>query len=344
MNDLTYFEYLKELIKINSSTGYTKEINQYINNELNNIFKFQAKERKNRDKHFHEQMISGENYAYISGVEKDRLTVIMAHVDKVGLIVKSINHDGTLTIEGIGGIKVNSLNERHAIVIPRKNKKEISGILKVTGKETKVIKFYPNIAKCDKNIMINEYGISVGSFVFVENEIVENDDFIVGRYLDNTTSVAIALNVIKILIEENKHPKNSLLFIFTETEETGSHARIPNDERLKNKVVEELIALDVGEINENVNSEDVSILAKDSFAVYDYESINKLIDMADEFEIDASVDVCDGGTDASMMKYHGAPYKIIAFGPTIENLHGVERVNTESLYNTFQLLCAYIAN
>lgn len=347
-----YYEYLKDLVSINSPSGYPMEMNKYIFNELEKIFgedyfggiSHDLFNNKMKKKSYFAKKNNGENYVFINGKNHNELTVFLVHTDKVGLIVKSIKSDGSLVLNKIGGIDGDFLNGVFGTIQTRINNK-IKGTIYSSSKSDKhSITFVPDMEDNNKQNILDNH-ILVGDFVFPDNHISNSRWYFKSRYLDNSVSVAIALSLINFLITKSKQPRNSLLFVFSEHEEMGCKTTLPTDfdEQLKNKIIKEVVALDVGDVNENVSEEEVCILAKDSYCNYDYESVNKLLKISKEFNIDVAVDVCEGGTDASTYKINGMDSKIISFGPAIDNMHGVERINKQAVLNMYTLLCIFIA-
>lgn len=340
-DEIKFYSILENLVNINSPTGYTDSMNDYILGTMSELFKHKI--TNSRD--FYDTN-NNNIYTYINGVNQNNMLVFVIHADKIGLMVKNIKPSGELSLTPIGGIDSKFLNGVFGKLITRTDKK-INGTIYVTSSESKkaAITFVPDIFENNSARLKEEYGVMVGDYVFVDNIISQNISYFKSRYIDNSVSVAIALTLIDFLITNKQKPQNSLLFIFTDKEEVGNPFNFTfNDERLIGKNIDTVIALDVGDVNENVEEDEVCILAKDDYSVYDYATVNKLVNLSKQFEIDFGVDVCEGGTDVSVANSAGSNLKIASFGPTLKNMHGVEIVNKKSIINTYQLLCLYIAS
>lgn len=332
---------LKEILNIPSPTGYTKDILEYIQRELTQM----NIEYKVSNK--------GALLATIKGNDSSKCITFSAHMDTLGAIVSQIKCNTRLSINQIGGYMINSV-EGENVIIHTRNGKKYEGTLQTIKPSVHI---YGNDARELKRdcknyeIIIDEQlhkvedvydlGIDVGDIVSFDTRTrVTSSGFIKSRYLDDKASVAVILDVIQEIKENNIKPKYDINFLFSNYEEVGHGASsfIP-----KNTI--EFIAVDMGCPGEKQNSSeyDVCICTKDSNGPYDYELINKFIHICTERNINYKLDVYPNyGSDATAALKSGMDAKFALIGPGIFASHGYERTHISSIIETKKLIIEYI--
>ena len=274
---------LEEILNIPSPTGYTKDMLNYLQKELNDM----NVEYKISNK--------GALLATIKGKDSNKSITFSAHIDTLGAIVSQVKSNSRLSINQIGGYMMNSV-EGENVIIHTRNGKKYEGTLQTIKPSVHI---YGNDAKDLKRecknyeIVIDEQvskpqdvynlGIEVGDIVSFDTRTkITKSGFIKSRYLDDKASVSAILHVIKYIKLNDIKPKYDINFLFSNYEEVGHGASsfIPDN-------TVEFIAVDMGCPGENQNSSeyDVCICTKDSTGPYDYELINKLVDVCKENNI-----------------------------------------------------------
>ena len=184
-------------------------------------------------------------------------------------------------------------------------------------------------------------GIEVGDVVSFDTRTkITKSGFIKSRYLDDKASVSAILHVIRYIKLNNIKPKYDINFLFSNYEEVGHGASsfIPDN-------TVEFIAVDMGCPGENQNSSeyDVCICTKDSNGPYDYELINKLVDVCKENNINYKLDTYPNyGSDATAALKAGMDARFALIGPGIFASHGYERTHISSIIETEKLIISYI--
>lgn len=338
MNTNLIVEFLTNLLKIDSPTGYTKHAVQYIENVANSLNFKTTKTNK------------GNLIIHIPG-KSEKTVGIATHVDTLGLMVRSINANGTLNFTTLGGITVPTLDSEYVRIITREGKIH-TGTIRCNSTSshvyddatTKIRKPEEMHIVLDEitptNQEVKELGIENGDIVCVDPKTtITSSGYIKSRFLDDKASVAVMLYLLQHLKENNIHPTNTIQLIISTYEEVGHGASYIDPE------IEELIALDMGCIGKDLSCTefDVSICPKDSSGPYDYDLTSKLIQIAKKCNLKYAVDIYPYyGSDASAALRGGANIKAALVGPGIANSHGLERTHKESLENTAKLLLEYI--
>lgn len=336
-------EYIKKLTGIASPTGYTKEIIEYLDNELKNIG--------------YETTITnkGALKLVVKGIDDEKQKMVTAHIDTLGAIVKEIKPSGRLKIDLIGGFAYNSIEGENCIIHTAKNNKKISGTILMHQSS---IHTYKDVRTAERNqdnmeVRIDEkvfnaedtrqLGIEVGDFIsFDTRTILTESGFLKSRHLDDKVSAGILLNQLRKIKEENIELPNTTHFYFSNNEEIGYGA----NDNILDKVVEYL-AVDMGTIGDGQQTDEysVSICAKDSSGPYNYEFRNKLVRLCEENNIDYRIDIYPYyGSDASAAMRAGHDIKHALFGAGIESSHSYERTHIDSIEATEKLVEVYIKN
>ncbi len=337
MNDYI-LKILKDIMNIDSPSGYTKEVITYCENEAKQLgFKTERTQKGNLQ-------------IFVDG-QDDYTVGFCAHVDTLGLMVRSIRNDGTLAFTNIGGPIIASLDGEYCRVITRDHKIYEGTILsdspakhvfkdaseKERSCETMHVRLDEKV-KSKEDVM--KLGIQNGDYIAYDPKTTITDSgFIKSRFLDDKMSVAILFGLLKTLVEENKKPKHNLYIMISTFEEVGHGSSYVPD------YVNELIAVDMGCIGLDLacSEYDVSICAKDSSGPYDYDLTSTLIQLAKENNLQYAVDIYPFyGSDVSAALRGGNNIKGGLIGPGVAASHGMERTHIEAVENTLKLLIAYV--
>lgn len=333
--------FLTKLLSINSPTGYTNNAVSFLRETIEDI----GYETMTTPKGNLIVQVDGENAEITRGLS--------AHVDTLGLMVRSINSDGTLSLTKLGGPLTPTLDGEYCDIITRDDKVYTGTILSKSPSihvfkdaSTKERDIDNLIVKLDERVESKEdvenIGIQNGDIVAYDPKVVITDSgFIKSRFLDDKASVAVLVSILKMMKQEEVTPSTNLKFIFSTYEEVGHGAAwIPED-------ITELLAVDMGCIGLDLDCTeyDVSICAKDSSGPYDYDMTTRLMNFAKDKALNYAVDIYPMyGSDASAAMSGGANIRAALIGPGVSSSHGMERTHIDALENTFELVSEYIQN
>src|SRR5690625_2835050 len=276
--------FLVDLLSINSPTGYTKKAIHFLENSIETMGYETEKTPK------------GNLIVRVDGQDASKTRGLSAHVDTLGLMVRSINSDGTLALTTLGGPLTPTLDGEYCDIITRSGK-VYRGTILSTSNSIHVFKDASSKKRDIDNLVVRidervksrddvlELGINHGDIVAYDPKVeITDSGFIKSRFLDDKASVAVLLHVLKNM---DKKPKTNLKFIFTTYEEVGHGASyIPSD-------ITEFLAVDMGCIGLDLacTEYDVSICAKDSSGPYDYDMVSDLAKRAEGMELGYAVDI-----------------------------------------------------
>lgn len=328
----------KDIMAIDSPSGYTKEVIQYCQKEAQNL----GFETKLTNK--------GNLQIFVNG-QDDYTVGFCAHVDTLGLMVRSIKDNGTLAFTNVGGPIIPTLDGEYCRIITR-NQQIYTGTILSNSPAAHVYEDAKNKERtCDTmHIRIDEkvktkedvhqLGICNGDYIAIDPKTTITDSgFIKSRFLDDKMSVAILFGVLKHLSQNHIQPKHNLYFMISTFEEVG-HGSSYIDHH-----VDELIAVDMGCIGQDLSCSeyDVSICAKDSSGPYDYDLTSTFIELAKEKDLQYAVDIYPFySSDVSAALRGGQNIKGALIGPGVHASHGMERTHMQAVENTYQLILAYI--
>lgn len=331
---------LIQLVRIPSPSGNTDKIIEWISSELDKFNVAYYKTNK------------GALVATIDGADNKNHRTLTAHVDTLGAMVKEIHSDGTIRMTNIGGFKWSSVEGEYCLVETMEGKL-YKGTILTTQPSVHVYKDSDKLERKEENMIIRldekvtsaeevrELGIEVGDFVsFNPREEVTESGFVKSRHLDDKASVAILIEIIKQLKEQNINLPYTTHFIISNNEEIGYGA----NSNISEETVE-FLAVDMGAIGKGQTTDEfcVSICAKDSSGPYHLGFRKRLVALAKELGLNYRVDIYPYyGSDASAALRAGADIKHGLIGPGIAASHSHERTHKTSLEHTFQLVYSYI--
>ena len=334
-------DYLKKLTSIPSPTGFTREVADYLVEELERLGYKPIRTNK-----------GGVN-VIVKGKDDTKHRVVTAHVDTLGAMVRGVKADGRLKMAKIGGYPWNMIEGENCHVYVASTGKTVSGTILIHQTSTHVYKDAGTAERTEDNMEVrldakvrNEketrnLGIDVGDFIsFDPRTTITDTGFIKSRFLDDKVSAAILLDLLRIYKEENLELPNTTHFMFSVFEEVGHGA----NSNLPKEAVEYL-AVDMGAMGDDQQTDEytVSICVKDASGPYNYEFRNHLVQLAKDNDIQYKLDIYPYyGSDASAAMRAGAEVKHALLGAGIESSHSYERTHIDSVEQTQKLVNAYL--
>ncbi len=337
------YDYLKELItKIfltDSPSGYFKKINEVLKQELK-LLNYVVKETN-----------KGNLFIEIPGLDNGKTVALSAHVDTLGLMVRSINADGSLSVTNVGGPTLPTLDSEYCKVVTREGVEYLATILstspsghvyedsKTKPRDLKNLKVrIDEIVKNKEDVM--KLGINNGDYICIDPKTtITKSNFLKSRFIDDKGSVCAILWALKEMNDKGLKPNYKTLIYFVNQEEIGHGASTISKE------VSEFVTVDMGCVGDDLagNEYMVSIAAKDSNGPYDYELTNRLINLAKDNNINYVVDIFPFyGSDVSSAHQAGVDCKGALIGPGVDASHGMERTHFDALEGTKNLIIAYL--
>lgn len=332
-------EKTKEVLAIDSPTGYTKNAAEYVINEYKKLG-YDA-----------ELTVKGGVLADLGGKQKDDGIVLAAHIDTLGAIVCEIKGNGNLKVSPLGGMNPNNAEAENCRIVTRFDG-VYEGTFQLNNASIHVNKDYNDTKRgygemevvLDEKVSSKEdtekLGIMVGDIVcFDPRTTVTESGYIKSRFLDDKLSVGILLGYAKYLKDEGIEPEHRMYHYITVYEEVGhgGAASIPEG-------VKEVISVDMGCVGDGLSCTEhqVSICAKDSAGPYNYDVVTNMIKAARDNDIDFAVDVYPFyGSDVDVALGAGYDIRHGLIGSGVYASHGYERSHRDGVENTLKLLINY---
>jgi len=331
-------EYARDLIAIDSPSGYCMKAIAYVKQEVEKLGFETSLNAK------------GNLIIYVEGTSEKTIG-LCAHVDTLGLMVRSIKGDGTLAFTPIGGPILPTYDGEYCTVYTRDDKLYSATVLSnqtsihvhkeassaTRNSDTMHIRLDERVqSKSD----VEKLGIENGDFIAIDPKfVITETGFIKSRFLDDKISVASLMGILAFMKKNNFKPKHQLKIIISTYEEIGhGSSHIPGE-------ISELIAVDMGCIGDDLSCTefDVSICAKDSSGPYDYELTRKLINLAKTDKLNYAVDIYPMyGSDVSAALRGGNDIRGTLIGPGVAASHGMERTHIDGVENTIKLILSYL--
>ncbi len=286
----------------------------------------------------------------IAGASSDKKLGLSAHVDTLGLMVRSINSDGTLRFAKVGGAQLETLDGEYCQIITRSGKSYSGTVLSSSpsshvyddaGKKRTEENMLVRIDQCvSSKDDVLALGISVGDYIAYDPKTTFTDSgYLKSRFIDDKASACCFITILKMLKDYNITLPYDSTMIFTVYEEVGHGAsHMPAG-------LTTLLAVDMGCVGLDLSCTEhqVSICAKDSSGPYDYQLTTQLIELAKAHKVDYAVDLYPHyASDVSAMYRGGHDVPGALIGTGVHASHGMERTHWDGIANTIKLILLYL--
>lgn len=330
--------FAKELLSIDSPSGYTHHASAFVKDKATALGYTTSYNQK------------GNLMIHVPGKSHEKTIGLSAHIDTLGLMVRSIHTDGTLFVTNIGSPTLPTLDSEYCRIITR-DEKIYTGTI-ICEAASKHVHEDASSAKRDLHtlqVRIDEVvknkedvlalGINNGDFIAIEPKVdITPSGFIKSRFLDDKISVAALYGYLLYLHQNHLQPAYDIIMIISTYEEVGHGAACISPQ------INEMISVDMGCIGLDLacSEYDVSICAKDSSGPYDFHMTNRLISLAKQEKLSYAVDIYPMyGSDVSSALKGGNDIKGALIGPGVHASHGMERTHYQALEQTMKLIAAY---
>lgn len=332
-------KYIKDLCETPSPTGFTKRAEKYLMEE------FEKMGYKPYQNHKGNVIVPIKE-----GTENGLL--LSAHVDTLGLMVRSIKANGRLRVTALGGYPL-AYGEQENVTIITRSGKEYTGVFRINEPAVHGSTDPKEISRDDKNmeVVIDEItnsaeeteklGISAGDFIAYDPRFRVDNGFVKSRHLDDKASAGVLMALAKDIKENNININRPLYLAFTIYEEVGHGAASGHPQGIT-----DMIAVDMGVVYDDLKTDEtkVSICAKDSSGPYNYDLTNELIEEAKANDIDYAIDIYPlYGSDASAAVASANDFRHALVGSGVAASHGYERTHVNGLNGLYKLLKSYIS-
>lgn len=286
----------------------------------------------------------------VPGRSSEKKIGLCAHIDTLGLMVRSVTADGQLALTKVGGPLMPTLDGEYCRIYTRDGRVYTGTILSRSpaahvfeDAKTRVRDEDNMTVRIDEKVQTAEdvraLGIGVGDYVCYDPKtVVTESGFLKSRFIDDKGSAACLLTVLKAMKAAGVQPEYDTEVTFTVYEEVGhGGATFPD--------YDELLAVDMGCIGKDLTCTEyqVSICAKDSSGPYDYRMVSRLVELAKNNGVDYAVDIYPFySSDAGVAWKSGRDIPAALIGPGVHASHGMERTHFDGMKATMELIALYL--
>lgn len=311
-------------------------------------------------------MIFKEIKKYVKDVKEDKFgniiahkkcsgptVLLIAHMDEIGLMVKSIDIKGYIHCSEIGGVEPLSLIGARVSISTKKGKvngvitlKSISndeGVGPIPSVEHLIVDTGLNLEE------LKERGIEIGSYVDIQKTVgfLGSKKFVCGKALDDRIGCYVLIELARRL--KKFKVGCDIYFVFSVQEELGLYGAKTSVYNIKPDwavSVDVTGANDFGEDSTRMLGKGPTITVKDAQMIANPCIDSWLKELAEENKIPYQLDVSDRGTTDALsisVAKGGIPTTVV--GVAVRNLHTpIGIAHTEDINNAIQLLHLLLKN
>lgn len=332
------FENLKELCLLCGTSGNEENVREYIISQIEGYCEYSVDPL-------------GNIIAFKKGKNSAKNKVMLdAHMDEVGLIVTSVQSDGTLTIDAVGGIDPSVVIGRQVLV----GEKGLTGVVGSKAvhklsqaerdKKPEMSSLYVDFGAADKEDAMKY--VRPGDIVYFRSEYVEfGNNMIKAKAIDDRFGCAL---LIELIISETEY---DAYFTFTVQEEVGLRGAktaafaVNPDFAI---VCETTTASDIEGVSDSNTvcklGEGAVVSFMDRSTVYDKELFKTAFELAEKNNIKCQTKTkIAGGNNSGAIHIAGNGVRTVAVSAPCRYLHSPSCVvNKKDLENCFEIVKALL--
>lgn len=301
----------------------------------------------------------GNVIARIKGKEEGPSTLLTAHIDEVGFIVKKIEANGLLRFEKLGGHDDRILLAQEVTVLTKQG--ELNGVIGTMSahyvkfddpsKVRKHAQLYIDIGAASKEDA-EALGIELGTPITWKKQLKyagsEKTGRVIGKALDDRAGCAVLIQTLEEL--QDRDFSGELIFLFAVQEEVGLRGAKTASQNLHADVAIAVDTTAVSDTPEETMDQSLQIGAGVGIKVMDFSLIthykvkDALVETAKEKNIPYQMEVFPGiGTDAGAVAFSqkGVPTGVLSV-PSRYAHSPVELVDMKDLEATKDLLKEFV--
>lgn len=277
---------------------------------------------------------------------------ITAHTDTLGLMVRAIKPSGRLKVSPLGGIMWGGIemegvtvrtsdNRRYrGTVLPENPSVHVNRSIQQSERSANTLEIRLD-ARTTSAAETRALGIDVGDFIFLDPRVeVSDTGFIRSRFLDDKAGVACIYAALHSLSGTGLKPAQDTAILIANYEEAGHGGASGWPYELA-----ELLAIDMGAIGEDQNSDEysVSLCVKDGGGPYHFNMVKKLRRLATTHNIHFRPDIyVYYSSDGTAYWQAGGAARVGLIGPGVDASHAYERTHKDAIQHTAHLIARYL--
>lgn len=284
----------------------------------------------------------------------DKKLMFSAHMDEVGLMLSSIDENGYIYFQPVGGFDIKVLCGRK-LFVGDYGKEKISGLIaskaihqqshEERGRATPIDRMYIDIGAKSKEDA--EKYVSVGDYAVFDSDFVRfGDGMIKGKAIDDRLGCAVLCDIVNYIHENKIKPDFDLYFCFTVREEVGRSGASITANRIRPDMA---IVLEATAVADIAGTPDYKRVAKtgsgpavsymDNGTSYLPEMTNFVMDLGKKHDIPCQLkQYVSGGNDAGHIHKASGGVKTAAISCPTRYIHSASCVFNEADYDSMYRL------
>lgn len=280
--------------------------------------------------------------------------MVACHIDEIGFYVRSIDEDGRLRIQNVGGFDTRNLFARRVLV---QGKRDLVGVLNPIGRPVHIAtdeekKKIPTINEFFVDLFLPAKKVKelvrVGDPITLEQTLKAVGDCYSGKCLDNRVASWVAISALRKVGNRNTC---DLYYVATVQEEVGCRGAGPSSYGIDPDVaiaLDTTLACDTPGIDKadavTRLGEGIGIKIMDTNSISDRDLVDEFIALAERKRIPHQLEILPrGGTDAGTMQRTGGGRRAITLSVPVRYIHTVtETCHSADLKAGVDLLAAYL--
>lgn len=281
--------------------------------------------------------------------------LIACHIDEIGFYVRSIDDQGRLRVQNVGGFDTRNLFARRVLV---QGRRDLPGVLNPTGKPIHIAteeekKQVPKISDFFVDLFLPreevEKLVRVGDPVTLVATMEEAGECAMGKCMDNRVASWVAINAIRKVAGNSPY---DIYYAATVQEEVGLRGAgtIAFDVNPDVGIaLDTTLSCDTPGIDKTESitalGKGVALKVMDSASISHRGLLDEFVALAEKKQIPYQLEILPlGGTDAGTIQRAGAGRKTITISIPTRYIHTIcETVHKKDLQSAVDLLAAWLS-
>ena len=290
-------------------------------------------------------------------------TMIAAHMDQIGFLVRHIEKDGWARVQPVGGFDPRALFARRVRVCPdlADPSRDLHGVLNPgvkplhvstpedRAKVPELSDFYIDFALPAEQVVER---VRVGDMVVLDTELMEVGEAIVSQALDNRVACWLVIEAVRKLVNDGGAHPAELHVVFTVQEEVGLRGALASTSTVRPDIgiaVDTTLCIDTPGVPEQQRctafGEGVALTVMDGSAIADMRILDRMEQLAVAHDIPHQRSLMSrGGTDSGGMQRQAGGVRTFTLSIPTRYIHTVtEMTHRSDMEAGRDLLAAYLA-
>lgn len=285
--------------------------------------------------------------------------MLLCHMDEIGFLVSHVSPKGHVYVDNVGGFDTRNLFSRRVLVVTENG--DYKAVMNPAGKPIHIQtpeegKKIPTVSEFSIDLGLGEKTkdvVQVGDYVVMDEPLLDLDEKIVSKALDNRVACWLGIESIRKLVQDKATHDCEIHVAFTTQEEIGLRGARTAAYAIKPDVglgIDVTLACDTPGVPEHqavtVQGEGFGLHVKDSSFVADIDLVREVEALAKKNDIPYQRTIlARGGQDGAAAQQAAAGAKAVGIVIGCRYVHTVtEMIDKRDLEAARDILTAYLAS